>query len=442
MAGIAINVSDTSLPRQQKTAQLTIRFAVDDILPSDVEIKDGEENIWKRLWITLPDSEAKNRDLPLSYHESAVEVEAPDPTEEEDDTTEAVHPTYYYVGISREVEEEPNDNGNVTVYYELAIRAYEEGDLNALYDADGKINVRFAYRLWEVDAYGGALASITHSFARIDGVPSVAPRLEGLTALHHRLQVAMQREAEVEFTNSQGKQAVQGVIAYVLEKSETPVSLAPLAKLFKPVADGGDTEMPAGAECMWLPDCSISCPPNVYLSYDKVSEIPALSHSTLLSGSSRSIPDLKPNVVYQVMLQYYPDGVARSACMEAEAIENKTLLELNGFGVAKRHDLHCFVATAAYGSEAGIVEQLRWFRDKFLLPYASGRKLVSLYYEYSPSLAALISYNALLKMLAQALLLLPFALVLLLKYPLVPAALLLIGLLYYALHKRRRRALV
>ena len=116
-------------------------------------------------------------------------------------------------------------------------------------------------------------------------------------------------------------------------------------------------------------------------------------------------------------------------------------MELNGFGVAKRHDLHCFVATAAYGSEAGIVEQLRWFRDKFLLPYASGRKFVALYYEYSPPLAALISDNALLKILAQALLLLPFVLVLLLKYPLVPAALLLIGLLH-AWHKKGKRASV
>ena len=156
----------------------------------------------------------------------------------------------------------------------LRLGAYEGEDLNALYDNDGKIKVRFAYRLWEVDAYGGALASVTHSFARIDGVPSVAPRLEDLTALHHRLQVAMRRESEVEFTNSQGKQPVQGVIAYVLEKSETPVSLAPLAKLFKPIADGGDTDLPADTECMWLPDCSISCPPNVYLSYDKVGEIP------------------------------------------------------------------------------------------------------------------------------------------------------------------------
>jgi len=324
-----------------------------------------------------------------------------------------VHETYYYVGISREVEEEPNANGNTTVYYELAIRAYK-GDLNSLYDADNKIKVRFAYRLWDVSSYGGALASVTHSFARIDGVPSIAPRLEGLTALHHRLQIEMQREAAVEFTNSQGRQPVQGVIAYVLEKSAAPVSLAPIAKVFQTVADGGDTDLPAGAECEWLPDCSISCPPNVYFAYDKVAEIPALSHSTLLLGSSNSIPDLKPNVVYQVILQYYPDGVARSVCMEAEAIENKTLLELNGFGAAKRHDLHCFVATAAYGSGASIVKQLRWFRDRFLLPYASGRKLVALYYEYSPPLAALISSNALLKALAQALLILPFVLVLLL----------------------------
>ena len=423
LAGIEISVSDTSLPRQQEINQLTMRFAVDDILPSDVVLKDGEESVWGRLWLTLPDSETEGRDLPLAYHDAPTREKPPTPDDTADNLTERVHPTYYYVGRSREVEEEPNANGNITVYYEVAIRAYE-GDLSSLDAADNKIKVRLAYRVWGGESYGGALAALTHSFARIDGVPSVAPKLEGLTALHHRLRIEMQRETAVEFTNSQGRQPVQGVVAYVLEKSATPVSLAPLAKVFKPIVAGGDGDLPAGAECEWLPDCSISCPtPDVYFAYDQVGEIPALANSILLTGNSRSIPDLKPNVVYQVILQYYPDGIARSECMEAAAIENKTLLELNGLGAAKRHDLHCFVATAAYGSRAGIVKQLRWFRDKFLLPHASGRKLVALYYEYSPPLAALISNNALLKLLAQALLLLPFALVLLLKYPLAAVAL-------------------
>ena len=416
LAGIEITVSDASLPRQQEIKQLTVHLAVDDILPSDVALKDGEENIWDRLWLTLPDSDAASRDLPLSYQDSPVSTGLA-----EDGVAEGLHKDYYYVGVNREVAEDPNANGNATVYYEITVMAYE-GDLSPLYDADNKIKIRFAYRMWDTESYGGTLTTTTHSFARIDGVPSVAPRLAELTPLHHRLQIEMQRETEVEFTNSQGKQPVQGVVAYVMEKSDAPVSLAPIAKVFRPVADGGDTDLSDAAQCEWLPDCSISCPtPNVYFVYDKVGEISALSHSILLSGQSRSIPDLKPNVVYQVILQYYPDGIARSVCMEAAAIENKTLLELNGFGEAKHHDLHCFVATAAYGSGTIIVQHLRWFRDRFLLPSAVGRKFVNMYYEHSPPFAALISDNTALKILAQALLLLPFALVLLLKHPYVSA---------------------
>ncbi|MDE3269750.1 MAG: hypothetical protein OYH77_05660 [Pseudomonadota bacterium] len=423
-ADIKISVSDVSLPRQQDTRQLTVRFTIDDILPSDVALKDGEENIWARLWVTLPDSDADSRELPLPHYESPVQ--AREHANEQDSTPNVSHHRdYYFVPVDREVEEEPNINGNTTVYYEIAIRAYED-NLNALYDDSGKLKVRIAYRVWGVDSYGGLLAAITHEFIRIDGVPSVAPKLTGVTALHHRLQVEMQRENVVEFTNSQGKQPVRGVVAYVLAKSTEPVSLVSIAKVFRPVAAGGDTDLPADAECQWLPDCSISCPtPNVYLAYDEVGKIPALSNSTLLSGRSDSIPDLKPGVVYQIMLQHYPDGIARSVCMEAAAIENKTLLELNDLGEAKRHDLHCFIATAAYGSDAVIVKQLRWFRDRFLLPYASGRKLVALYYEHSPALATHISSNALLKVLAQALLLLPLAMVMLLKYPLIALLLLL-----------------
>ena len=58
----------------------------------------------------------------------------------------------------------------------------------------------------------------------------------------------------------------------------------------------------------------------------------------------------------------------------------------------------CFIATAAYGSyEEPHVQVLRKFRDKYLLTNEPGRKLVKLYYRYSPCAASFISKHNVLR---------------------------------------------
>ena len=58
----------------------------------------------------------------------------------------------------------------------------------------------------------------------------------------------------------------------------------------------------------------------------------------------------------------------------------------------------CFIATAAYGSPLHPhLDILRDFRDKYLMPNGFGRKIVELYYRYSPSIASFIAGHKLLK---------------------------------------------
>jgi hypothetical protein len=62
----------------------------------------------------------------------------------------------------------------------------------------------------------------------------------------------------------------------------------------------------------------------------------------------------------------------------------------------------CFIATAAYGTPLhSYVRILRDFRDKYLMPSKLGRKMVGLYYKYSPSVANFISKHKVLKVVVK-----------------------------------------
>jgi len=64
----------------------------------------------------------------------------------------------------------------------------------------------------------------------------------------------------------------------------------------------------------------------------------------------------------------------------------------------------CFIATAAYGTEAAAeIDVLRSFRDEVLLESTLGSQLVELYYQTSPPLADFISKNSLLRTLVREL---------------------------------------
>jgi peptidyl-prolyl cis-trans isomerase A (cyclophilin A) len=97
----------------------------------------------------------------------------------------------------------------------------------------------------------------------------------------------------------------------------------------------------------------------------------------------------------------------------------------------------CFIATAAYGSYMDPhVYALRQFRDEILMQTGLGRQFVSLYYEYSPRLANIISGNETLRLLTRWLL---TPLVYTVAYPML--ALLILCIAGWGLYYRRTRVI-
>ena len=59
---------------------------------------------------------------------------------------------------------------------------------------------------------------------------------------------------------------------------------------------------------------------------------------------------------------------------------------------------HCFIATAAYGTDtAREIDILREFRDEILMPNSLGVRFVSLYYKISPPMADFIARHDILR---------------------------------------------
>ena len=98
---------------------------------------------------------------------------------------------------------------------------------------------------------------------------------------------------------------------------------------------------------------------------------------------------------------------------------------------------YCFIATAAYGSPLDPhLDNLRGFRDRFMMTNRPGRALVRFYYRHSPPLADFIADRDWLRAIVRGLL---TPIVYTIEYP-GPVALLFFSLIAAVLVRRRRRA--
>ena len=114
------------------------------------------------------------------------------------------------------------------------------------------------------------------------------------------------------------------------------------------------------------------------------------------------------------VLEYYRDNCIGYPDGDAARIALEHFGKATFFEIKEIHDSHtksksggCFIAIAVYGQMTPEVEVLRHFRDEVLLSSAIGRKLVSLYYLFSPHIATLIGKSTFAKILIKAVILKP-----------------------------------
>lgn len=105
-------------------------------------------------------------------------------------------------------------------------------------------------------------------------------------------------------------------------------------------------------------------------------------------------------------------------------------------------DQKCFIATAAYGSwMSPEVVSFRQFRNRFLLPYSFGKKIVHFYYDKSPPLAQYIAQHETLRSIARGVLFLPLLVVKLTLFsPILSLMLFGSGAIFFILRKRSKGA--
>ena len=393
---ITIDIPAIPLPRQASVERLPIVIAVHGLSQNLLAEQDNEEDLWQRLAISLPDSDLPNLIL----------------------AQQGKNPQAKYHYRQGERTEQQADDGSITVIYPLIIEARRVADFADLLKGKPQgIKVEVSYHRWQGDRYGDALAVAEQTFMRIDAVPTDAPEGITISARHHRLHIDWQGTETVTYSDGQ-QRPVAGVVVIVSQQNDEAISLTSVARQFRSAVDGGDRPLANDNQCQLLPDCQFQCVDNVYLDGDNLPNVSGLAATKVVQGNSAVIHGLEAGTTYNVILQYYPDGIARSSCHQGVPIENLTLLELNDEKKAERDDPRCFIVTATYGTDE-LLEPMYWFRDRILDRYQWGREFINFYYQHSPAIAQLISDNGYLRAIAQLLLIVPLLIIFCLQYPLL-----------------------
>jgi hypothetical protein len=118
------------------------------------------------------------------------------------------------------------------------------------------------------------------------------------------------------------------------------------------------------------------------------------------TGPECTVYDLDPGKIYYFVVRAFDtDGNTSTNSNEVELRAGVPVNNADsGGGKAGGGSSGCFIATAAYGSMLEPhVQELREFRDRFLLTNGPGKIFVKYYYEYSPRSAHFIARHAVLR---------------------------------------------
>ena len=128
----------------------------------------------------------------------------------------------------------------------------------------------------------------------------------------------------------------------------------------------------------------------------------------------QALNGLNPDKTYTVIYQY--ENSTKRACKQVTPIETYLVSDLeNPDNPPEFGDPRCFVVSATHGKNSSIADTYRWGRDRFLMPFATGRALMDWYYKTSESFATYLTTAPVLRNVLYGALLLPAGGILMLK---------------------------
>ena len=234
-----------------------------------------------------------------------------------------------------------------------------------------------------------------------------APKGLKVNPIHKGLNIQWEKATSIKHTDDKSYR-VSNMLVMLFKEGESEIDLK--AKQ----ANNNDGNDPDFFGCRYVAgqeDC-IQCEDNagnIYISSDQGEQQDKTLNFKLVSNDKggTSFNNLEPDANYVIALQYQ-DGTKRTMCKEGKTILSLSLTESNGEEDGTLTDTRCFIATAAFGSPFHQhVEVFRWFRSSILLKTNIGKKMVSYYYEHSPTLANFIAKSEKLRSLARGVLTIP-----------------------------------